>query len=98
MSERFIERMDKITSEFPNSSLTSEFVARANEGQPTIDENPISHFCVYFAGFDPETKKVFIGHHKKADQWLFNGGHIDRGGNSGRSIRTGNGRRMGNNN
>jgi len=79
MSERFTERMNKIALELPDSPLASEFVARAEGGMPTRDENPQSHFCVYFAGYDPEAKKVFIGHHKKSGLWLFNGGHIDKG-------------------
>ena len=81
MSERFIESINEITSGISNSPITSEFINRAKEGQPTRDENPYSHFCVYFAGFDPEAKKVFIGHHKKSGLWLFNGGHIDKGEN-----------------
>lgn len=47
----------------------------------TRDENPTSHFCVYFAAFDPKRQEVFIGHHKKANLWLFTGGHIDQGEN-----------------
>lgn len=79
MFERFVERMSEIASELPASPLASEFVTRAKEGMPTRDENPQSHFCVYFAGYDPEAKKIFIGHHKKSGLWLFNGGHIDVG-------------------
>ncbi len=37
------------------------------------------HFCVFFAGVDITRRQVFLGHHIKADCWLFNGGHIDRG-------------------
>lgn len=55
------------------------FLNRAKEGNLTRDENPTSHFCSYMGIFDPLTKEVFMGHHKKADKWLFNGGHIDKG-------------------
>jgi 8-oxo-dGTP pyrophosphatase MutT (NUDIX family) len=55
------------------------FLARAQEGAPTRDEDPYTHFCVYFAAYDPRAQKVFIGHHKKSGFWLFNGGHIDQG-------------------
>ncbi|MCK9378788.1 MAG: NUDIX domain-containing protein [Candidatus Moranbacteria bacterium] len=41
--------------------------------------NPKSHFCAYFAAYDPKAKQVFVGHHKKSGLWLFNGGHIDEG-------------------
>jgi 8-oxo-dGTP pyrophosphatase MutT (NUDIX family) len=59
--------------------VRSAFLSRAQEGSPTRDENPQTHFCVYFAAIDPVAERVFIGHHKKSGLWLFNGGHIDRG-------------------
>lgn len=56
------------------------FTARLKqESAITRDQNPISHFCVYFAGYDPYKKLVFMGDHKKSGLWLFNGGHIDVG-------------------
>lgn len=79
MSDKFMKSIDKILSVLSDSPLASEFAARAAAGNPTKDENPLSHFCVYFAGYDPKAKKVFIGHHKKSNLWLFNGGHIDKG-------------------
>lgn len=65
---------------FADSPISRQYLARLREDTSlTRDENPYSHFCVYFAPFDAIAKKVFIGHHKKADMWLFNGGHIDQG-------------------
>lgn len=55
------------------------FQARLREGVITRDENPKSHFCIYFAAYCKASRKVFIGHHLKSGLWLFNGGHIDRG-------------------
>ena len=55
------------------------FLARLNEGKPTRDEEKVSHFCVYFLPYDPDSKKVFIVHHKKSGLWLSPGGHIDKG-------------------
>lgn len=55
------------------------FIQRLNEGKLTRDENPQSHLCVFFAAFDPKERLFFLGHHIKADKWIFNGGHIDRG-------------------
>lgn len=60
-------------------NLAKHYQERLREGFLTRDENPESHFCVYFAAVDPKHKEVFIGHHKKANLWLFTGGHIDRG-------------------
>ena len=60
------------------SIIKSRFVSRLSEGYITRDENPHSHFCVYFAAYDPGRRLVFIGHHRKSGLWLFNGGHLDR--------------------
>lgn len=57
----------------------NRFYYRLEEGSTSRDENPYSHFCVYFAAYDSSSQKVFIGHHKKSGLWLFNGGHIDQG-------------------
>jgi len=55
-------------------------------GQLTRDENPETHYCAYFAGYNPQNGQVFIGHHIKADSWLFNGGHIDEGETSEETV------------
>ena len=56
----------------------SNFLKRLDEGNFTRDENPQTHFCAYFLPYNPETKKVFIVHHKKSGLWLSPGGHIDK--------------------
>lgn len=56
-----------------------KFLARIRRGKLTRSENRFSHFCVYFAAVNPAQNQVFIGHHKKSDLWLFNGGHIEPG-------------------
>jgi 8-oxo-dGTP pyrophosphatase MutT (NUDIX family) len=69
-------------AEHINDPIAEEFLRRAGEGALTRDENPQTHFCVYFAAYthaNREDFEVFIGHHKKSDVWLFNGGHIDKG-------------------
>lgn len=79
MTEKITKRISAIASEHSTSPVFLEFVGRIKEGQLSRDENPYTHFCVYFAGYDKETERVFIGHHKKSGLWLFNGGHIDKG-------------------
>jgi ADP-ribose pyrophosphatase YjhB (NUDIX family) len=59
-------------------NLKEKFKSRIKEGIITRDENPTSHFCVYFAAFDPANSQVFFGKHIKSGLWLFNGGHIDK--------------------
>lgn len=61
------------------NDVKKAFSDRIKKDKVTRDENHVSHFCVYFAGYDSTTKEVFIGHHIKSGLWLFNGGHIDVG-------------------
>jgi len=62
-----------------SEDVARQFLTRVKEGRLTRDENPANHFDVFFAAYDPGMKQIFIGHHKKAELWLFNGGHIDKG-------------------
>ena len=68
-----------IENRFSNDEIAKKFLDRLDQENLTIDENPQSHFCVYFAAYDSEVKEIFIGHHKKSGLWLVNGGHIDKG-------------------
>jgi 8-oxo-dGTP pyrophosphatase MutT (NUDIX family) len=77
--ERLKQNLFDLCDNQTESEIVSLFRKRIRTGDLTIQENPESHFCVYFAAFDSSAKKVFIGHHKKSGLWLFNGGHIDKG-------------------
>ncbi len=79
MQETLIEQIHRIATRLSDQPAATAFISRADEGLLTRYENPYTHFCVYFAAFDPHSKSVFIGHHKKSGLWLFNGGHIDQG-------------------
>jgi 8-oxo-dGTP pyrophosphatase MutT (NUDIX family) len=80
MAERLTEEITKIASTAScRPEIKGEYIQRLGEGLLTRDENPQTHYCVYFAGIDSETGKFFVGHHKKSGLWLFNGGHIDKG-------------------
>lgn len=58
--------------------VSERFIGKLQDGSSlTRDENPESHFCVYFVPYDPKEKRVFIGNHKKSGLWLMPGGHID---------------------
>ena len=79
VSSLSLELRKLIEAKFADTPLSRKFLDRVKQGRLTRDENPLTHFGVYFAGFDPKIKEVFIGLHKKSDLWLFNGGHIDQG-------------------
>jgi len=73
MINKQTEELEKILkNNFAGDALAENFLQRIEEGKITRDENPKSHFCIYFAAYDPTAKKVFIGHHKKSGFWLFN--------------------------
>jgi 8-oxo-dGTP diphosphatase len=61
----------------PDEITYQRFLSRIEQGALTRDENPASHFCVYFLPINPQTKEVFIVHHKKSGLWLSPGGHLD---------------------
>jgi len=67
-----------ISSSIADKQVLDRFLDRLAEGNLTRDENPTSHFCVYFLPINKESKKIFIVHHKKSGLWLSPGGHIDK--------------------
>lgn len=80
MSKKLADQIKTILRNRRHAQRTaSAYLRRLRHGRLTRDEHPASHFCVYFAAFDPAKQEVFIGHHKKSGLWLFSGGHIDRG-------------------
>ncbi len=79
LSGQLFSVVDKVESTLHKKLVEEKFVVRINEGNITRDEDLLSHFCVYFAGYDINSGKVFIGHHRKSNYWLFNGGHMDKG-------------------
>lgn len=80
MTERLAEQIRRFTDSQTELPASKKFAERLDaDPKLTRDENPYTHFCVYFAAYDPESKQVFVGHHKKSGLWLFNGGHIDEG-------------------
>lgn len=68
-----------ISPDIASPEVVTAFLERIKEGSLAREENPESHFGVFFAPIDFVAKKVFIGHHKKSGLWLFNGGHLAEG-------------------
>lgn len=56
-----------------------DFKQRIEEGSLSRDENPKTHFGVFFLPYNFKNKKVFLVHHKKAGSWISPGGHMDKG-------------------
>lgn len=79
MSDKLAKDLLGFLNKLPADKMVARYKERIEQGGLTIQEDPESHFCLYFAPYDPKTKTIFIGHHKKSGLWLFNGGHIDEG-------------------
>ena len=80
MTERLTDKLRGVLDpSICPDGIEARFSARIEEGRLTRGENNRSHFCVYFLPFNPETREIFIGHHKKANLWLSPGGHIEEG-------------------
>jgi len=69
---------DIIETANADDKIKSSFRKRVEKASISVADDPISHFCVYSAAYDPENKLVFIGRHKKAGLWLFSGGHMEK--------------------
>lgn len=65
--------------DYVNKTILQRALNRIAHGKPSREENTDTHFCSFFLPFDPISKKMFLGHHKKADDWIPPGGHIDQG-------------------
>jgi len=80
MKERLEEKLREVVDpSICPEGIEARFSTRIEEGGLTRSENEKSHFCVYFLPFNPKTKEIFIGHHRKSNLWLSPGGHIEEG-------------------
>lgn len=77
MNSKLATELNKHLNAQAPTKVILDCLERIELGDLTIDDNPESHFCIYFAAYSQISRSVFIGHHKKSGLWLFNGGHID---------------------
>lgn len=66
-----------ITPEIIDNFELDRFVNRINKGDLLREVNPVSHCCAMFVVYDEIERKVFAVNHRKANMWLFPGGHIE---------------------
>lgn len=45
----------------------------------TKKEGNPRHYCSFFLPYDKDQGKIYLGHHKKAEDWIPPGGHIEPG-------------------
>lgn len=71
--------LELANSKIGTKRVRNEFLKRLKTTSLTRDEGELTHFGVFVMAIDLKQKMVFIGHHKKSDKWLPQGGHIDKG-------------------
>jgi len=80
MDKPITDILSEIIARTPTTpDVRTRHTERLAQGRPTRDEDPDTHFCVYFLPFNPGTGEVFLVHHRKANLWISPGGHIDAG-------------------
>lgn len=48
-----------------------------SQSSHTKKEGNPQHYCAFFLPFDQTQKQIYLGHHKKANDWIPPGGHIE---------------------
>ncbi len=64
----------------PNVSpgVTAQFKdLHSLQSSHTKGEGNPRHYCSFFLPYDSVSGKIYLGHHKKADDWIPPGGHIE---------------------
>jgi 8-oxo-dGTP pyrophosphatase MutT (NUDIX family) len=81
MASNLANQITEMINQLSHINLHNAFKERLISGNITKQENPESHFCVFFLPHNKQTGEVFLVHHKKASKWISPGGHIDLGEN-----------------
>ncbi|MBL7078554.1 NUDIX domain-containing protein [Candidatus Shapirobacteria bacterium] len=65
---------------FANEQVRAVCQQKIEAGIISRDDNPVSHFVVFFLPYNPATKQVYLVFNLKIANglWLFPGGHIDQ--------------------
>ena len=60
-----------------NRTTLAQFRKRLQRGNILRSQNLKSHFCVFFVPVCLKSRKIYLGRHKKANDWIPPGGHIE---------------------
>ena len=52
---------------------------KSSQKSHTKKEGNVAHYCSFFLPYDQQKSMIYLGHHKKADDWIPPGGHIEPG-------------------
>lgn len=59
-----------------NNRVYQQFLTRLQSNKLTQETNQEDHFCSFFLPVNLKSKSVYLGFHKKANDWIPPGGHI----------------------
>ena len=62
-----------------DKNIINLFIQRINKGRVTKKDNNKNHICAFFLPIHTKTKSIYLVEHKKANDWLPPGGHIEKG-------------------
>lgn len=79
MNNALSKELEVLLDKCYSAEVADIFRENIEHGGLVKERDPQRHLCVYFAACDFQSRKLFIGHHKKSGLWLFNGGHVDAG-------------------
>lgn len=62
-----------------DSDIIASFLKKIDSKKVNKEDNLTEHFCSFILPIDLENKKIYLGHHIKANLWIPPGGHIKKG-------------------
>jgi len=77
--QKYIDILKKEVLKFKNveKNLIDKFLTKLSSTDKITKElNIDEHICAFFVPINKKTKSVYLVHHKKADDWIPQGGHI----------------------
>jgi 8-oxo-dGTP pyrophosphatase MutT (NUDIX family) len=62
-----------------NKKIITDFLKKIDSKKVNKEDNFTEHICSFIMPIDLENRKIYLGHHIKANLWIPPGGHIKRG-------------------
>jgi len=79
MDNRVIQTLDLFSARKEiDPRIIAQFKKRIMNGPITREDDPLSHVCAFFLPIHIPSGSIFLVHHKKANDWIPPGGHLDR--------------------
>jgi 8-oxo-dGTP pyrophosphatase MutT (NUDIX family) len=78
MKQYLLRTLPKLKSTCPSSDMFNTVWNQLNATDLlTKTDNPTHHFCAFFLPIYRPSQQIYLVHHKKANDWIAPGGHIE---------------------